>query len=260
MSIINIYKEQDDIIISQKYKSYIKYLELYYNNTEKSNIYNKKIDDNGNFILIDKQKKNNIITIQKSHIIDINNYYNKLNNKINIIYNSISELINNMYMDDIFKKKEIEKLKEEYKKIIIDLNNIKEIFKIQSSKLFKLNEEKLNLEIELANLYINRKKSFNKIKPINIKSKKNIINTFKKDMKIPNNDMIKSLSLNIDLSIDEIKDWFNWINISYLYINYQMKINKLTHLIKENIKNNNKINENFIMNKPDFNEKKHVSI
>jgi hypothetical protein len=260
MSILAIYKEQDDIIESVQYTNYLKYLELYYDNTEKSSKYIKSIDENGNYKLTDKKNKANVITIEKSQIINLNSYYDNLNIKVNNIYNSISELISDIYNDDSFKKKEFEKLKDEYKSIILNLNDIKNIFKIQSSKLFKLNEEKINFEIQLANIYINRKKLFKNIKPVNKESKKLIYNTYKNNMKIPSEEEIKSLSTKIKLTSSETKEWFKWMNESYLYINYQLKINKLTLLIKEHTSKNDKTNKNFIIHKPDFNEKKKVDL
>ena len=79
-------------------------------------------------------------------------------------------------------------------------------------------------------------------------------------MKIPSNDKINSISSKIKLNIDDTKYWFKWINESYLYINYQIKINKLNLLIKEHHIINDKNNKHFILNKPDFVEKKSVSV
>ena len=107
MSVLDIYKQQSDIIESSKYKNYIKNLELFYDNSEKSNNFNKNIDDDGNYVIIDKKNKANIITIKKSNIIDLNSYYDFLNNKINNIYNSISLLINDLNKDNSLKKKTI---------------------------------------------------------------------------------------------------------------------------------------------------------
>ena len=71
---------------------------------------------------------------------------------------------------------------------------------------------------------------------------------------------INKLSSKINIQSSEILKWLKWIDKSYIYINYQIKINKLEDSIKMNIKNNKLINENFIIEKHMFNEKKNVNI
>ena len=164
MNVLNMYKERNNIFSSDKYKKYIEYIKLYYDDESK---YKKEIDKNG-FYLLKKDKK--IIKIQKTNIININKYHDELLNKVNNIYGKISELITNTNED--YAKKQFDILKKEYTSIKIDINEINKLFKIQNTKLNELNIKKTNIEIELSKLYFKRKELFKKIKAINVKKKK----------------------------------------------------------------------------------------
>ena len=164
MNVLNMYKERNNIFSSDKYKKYIEYIKLYYDDESK---YKKEIDKNG-FYLLKKDKK--IIKIQKTNIININKYHDELLNKVNNIYGKISELITNTNED--YAKKQFDILKKEYTSIKIDINEINKLFKIKNKKLNELNIKKTNIEIELSKLYFKRKELFKKIKAINVKKKK----------------------------------------------------------------------------------------
>ena len=255
MNIINLYKEQQDIFDTPKYKNYIDNLKLYYDKTELSSKYDKEIDENNNLKLIEKKNKANVIIIKRTNITNIYSYYNKILDDINNIYNSISELIKDTEKSETEKKNRFNELKEKYKLINKNKKDIDSIFTEQDNILFKLKEEKLNFSIELTKIFFERKDLYKDLELINNNKKNLILNEYKKNMKIPDENDINKLSSKINIQSSEILKWLKWIDKSYIYINYQIKINKLEDSIKINIKNNKLINENFIIEKPMFNEK-----
>lgn len=248
MNVLNMYKERNNIFSSDKYKKYIEYIKLYYDEESK---YKKEIDKNGFYLL---KKDKNIIKIQKTNIININKYHDELLNKVNNIYGKISELITNTNED--YAKKQFDILKKEYSSIKIDITEINKLFKIQNTKLNELNIKKTNIEIELSKLYFKRKELFKKIKAINVKKKKTLISIYKKNLKMPNDISIKKLVKKLDIDYITISDWFSWINTSAKYISYQNKINALNKEIQKYIIENNKNNNNFVLSPPNIDETK----
>tara|TARA_R110002074_G_scaffold401896_1_gene602137 strand:+ start:100 stop:882 length:783 start_codon:yes stop_codon:yes gene_type:complete len=252
LNIKKLYNNKNTIIESNKYKKYIDYIKLYYRiDAENENKYKREIDENGNYIL---KHKSNIIKIKRTHVVNINKYYNDLINKINNIYNKISNLIK--INNDKTAEKEFDDLKKEYIEIKNNVDSIKEIFNLQDNKLQELNIIKTENEIKLSKLYIKRKGLFKNIKAINIKTKKALIQFYKKTQKIPNDEGIKSISKQSKIDDIVIKEWFLWIDTSTEYIKKQHEINNINKKIRIINEKNKKDNSNFILSPPDFEETK----
>ena len=256
MDILKKYKKQEIILETEIYKDYLNKLSLYYN--EDTDEKYEKEQDETYYKLIDKNNEANVITIYKVKVIDLHLYYNEINTKINNIFKKISELITTL--KDKEYEEEFEKLKEEYIKLIKDKNDINEIFKIQNKNVLKLEEEKINLIIQLYKIYMERKNSYKKVKPINKEIKSKIINLYKSKYKLLSDNEYTYHSKKLNVPFNELKMWSKWLESCYIYIKLQNKINKIINLIKIEKNKNDKINSIYIINEPKIKEDKTISI
>lgn len=256
MEILKKYKKQEVILETSIYKDYLNKLSLYYN--EDTDDKYEKEQDETYYKLIDKKNEANIITIYKIKVIDLHIYYDEINNKINNIYRNISELITSLKEKE--HEEEFEKLKEEYTKLIKDKNDIMEIFKIQNKNILKLQEEKINLIIQLYKIYMERKNNYKKVKPVNKEMKSKIINLYKSKYKLLSDNEYTHYSKKLNLPFNELKMWCRWLESCYIYIQLQIKINKIITLIEIEENKNDKINHTYIINEPKIKEDKIVTI
>lgn len=240
-------------------KDYEKYLKIFFDLNKESSKY-IKINEDEHYKLINKAKKSNVILIKKSKVINVYNKYNYLDNKISNIYNNISNIINDLNKDISEYTEEFELLKKEYKEYDDEFKNIRILLKLQNDNLISLKTQQVKLKIELIKLYNQRHTNFKLLKPINLDKKKNIIKLYKQNLKLLTDDLYFEKSKEINVSIENLKNWFLWLNSSYLYSLKQIEINKLNKIINLTNSKNDVINKNFKIKKSEIQEKKILKI
>ena len=247
-NIQNMIEYQQNLYEDEKYIEYLNYLKLFYELDNKKNIY-KKSYENNKLILTSKDKR---IVITPSVVIDLDNYKIYLEKEIDNILFNILQLIENYSMNNQTQKDQFNKYKNSYVLFKAQLNDIQNIEKNYFEKVLKFEEEITQLQIELNTLKEERVFIYNQIKSkINNQFKEKLILSFKdSNHKIPTPEILKELSKESQIPIEDIELWLQWIEKSYLYLNGEQKYSQLVkerYIEEENFKN---LSKNFILQKP----------
>ncbi len=247
-NIQNMISYQDHLYEDEKYLEYLNYLKLFYELDNKKNIYKKSYEDN-KLVLTSQDKR---IVITPSIVVDLDNYKIYLEKQIHNILFNILNLIENYSMNNQSQKDEFNKYKNSYILFKSQLNDIQNIEKNYFEKIAKYEEDIALLSIELNLLKENRVSIYSQIKTkINNEIKEKLIISFKDaNNKIPPTEIIKELSTNTQVPIEDIELWLQWIEKSYLYLNSEQKYSqyvKEKYIEEENFKN---LTKNFILQKP----------
>lgn len=253
MNIYNKYEKQENILNSNDYKMYLKYLNIFFDDTNENY---EKIEDDKYYKLINKKNKANEIILYKSKKINLYEYLNEINIEINSIYEKLSNIINDIDDDN----GQFQKLKDQYSKIIIDKKDILKIFKLQNKNLLKFKEDSINLSIVLYKHYLDRKKLFKLIEPVNSEKKNKIIKLYKEKKKILSEKECRFYSKKFNVTFNNLNNWIKWLDSCLKYIDNQIKINKLNNIIKIEEEKNNNINYNFYIHEPMFKENKVIKL
>ncbi len=247
-NIQNMITYQDNLYEDEKYLEYLNYLKLFYELDNKKTIYKKSYEDN-KLVLTSKDKR---IVITPSVVVDLDNYRIYLEKEVHNILFNILQLIENYSMNNQTQKDEFNKYKNSYALFKSQLNDIQNIEKNYFEKVTKLEEEIIKLQTELNILKENRILIYSKINTkITNSIKEKLILSFKdSNNKIPSLDIIKKLSTDTQIPIEDIESWLQWIEKSYLYLNSEQKYAQLVkekYIEEENFKN---LSKNFILAKP----------
>ncbi len=247
-NIQNMITYQDNLYEDEKYLEYLNYLKLFYELDNKKTIYKKSYEDN-KLVLTSKDKR---IVITPSVVVDLDNYRIYLEKEVHNILFNILQLIENYSMNNQTQKDEFNKYKNSYALFKSQLNDIQNIEKNYFEKVTKLEEEIVKLQTELNILKENRILIYSKINTkITNSIKEKLILSFKdSNNKIPSLDIIKKLSTDTQIPIEDIEYWLQWIEKSYLYLNSEQKYAQLVkekYIEEENFKN---LSKNFILAKP----------
>ena len=250
IDIENMYKYQLDEKKDIEYEKYLKYLNFYFQESGKKDIYKKEYKD-GKYILIDKKNPSKKIILTPSKFININELYFELKTESELALLKISNLISsksNITDENRDNFDNLKKLYKSYHKKIIDIDNINNIFYKEIGILLNEKIEKTN---DLQKFYIKRSISYNKIEiMIDEILKKKLIIIYKKNKKIPSVLEINKIAKEYNIPSKELEKWFDWIESIYQYglVNTELfKINKLIEE-KEKIFLNN--TNNLIIEKP----------
>jgi hypothetical protein len=247
-NIQNMIVYQENLYEDEKYVEYLNYLKLFYELDNKKNMY-KKSYENNKLVLTSKDKR---IVITPSIVIDLDNYKIYLEKEIHNVLFNILQLIENYSMNNQSQKDQFNKYKNSYVLFKAQLNDIQNIEKNYFEKVSKFEEEIAKLETELNSLKEERVTIYNQIKTkINNQTKEKLIISFKDaNHKMPTSDILKKLSTDSEISIEDIELWLQWIEKSYLYLNGEQKYSQLVkerYIEEENFKN---LSKNFILQKP----------
>ena len=180
--------------------------------------------------------------------------------KNKILY-EITQMINNTKLDELNSKQRFDVLKKEYIEIKKKMSEIDIIEDSQKKDINELQNENMDLILELGKIYFNRGERYKALKTkLNYEKKQKIIDEFKNNNKIPDDSVINSLAKSIDISLEECKNWFKWLDDCYKYIELQIKINDKTIEIQKKKDFFKKINNSFILNEPVVKENKNVNV
>lgn len=230
LNIESIYKYQLDVGNSTEYNNYLKYLNQYYAKLGKKEKYNKYYL-NGKYVLEDKLNPSKKIYIEPTKFTDIDVLYIDFKNKIDMILNKISNLIETKNNITENNRNEFEKLKEQYAIYKKHIESIDKINKVHYDDLNKLLLEKIDKINELAQFYQKREEVFSEI-TIMIKEnlKNQLIKVFKENKKsIPNISQINKIAKDNDVPSAEIEKWFNWIEVIYKYMTVKNELTKINN-------------------------------
>ncbi len=249
-NIKNMLDYQNDLYEDEKYIEYLNYLKLFYERDNKKNIY-KKSYENNKLVLTSKDKR---IVITPSVVIDLDNYKNQLEKEINNVLFDILQLIENYSMNNDAEKERFNKLKNIYVSFKSQLNDIENIEENYFEKMAKFEEEIATLSIQLNVLKEERLMVYQQIKTkILNEVKEALILSFKdNNNNIPDSNIIKKLSTDYQIPIEDVELWLQWIEKSYLYLNAEINYSKnikMRYIEEENFKN---LSKNFILQKPEI--------
>ena len=230
LNIESIYKYQLGVGNSSEYSDYLKYLNQYYAKLGKKEKYNKYYL-NGKYVLEDKSNPSKKIYIEPTKFTDINILYIDFKNKIDVVLNKISNLIETKNNITENNRNEFEKLKEQYAIYKKHIESIDKINKFHYDDLNKLLLEKIDKTNELAKFYQKREEVFSEIKVMikeNLKNK--LIKTFKDNKKnIPNISQINKIAKENEIPSAEIEKWFIWIEVIYKYMATKNELTKINN-------------------------------
>ncbi len=249
-NIQNMIDYQDHLYEDEKYLEYLNYLKLFYELDNKKTIYKKSYEDN-KLVLTSKDKR---ILITPSIVIDLDNYKIYLEKEIHNILFKILQLIENYSMNNKSQKDEFNKYKNSYAIFKSQLNDIQNIEKNYFEKMSKFEEDIVTIATQLNVLKNERQAVYQQIhSKINNQTKEKFILSFKdNNHKIPNPEIIKKLSTDTQIPIEDVELWLQWIEKSYLYLNREFDYSKLIkekYVEEENFKN---LTKNFILQKPNI--------
>ena len=231
VDIEKMYKYQLDK--DKEYEKYLKYLNLYFQESGKKDIYKKEYKD-GKYILIDKKNPSKQIILTPSKFINIHELYFQLKTESELALLKISNLISSKSNITDENRDDFDKLKKLYKsyhKKIIDIDNINTNFYEEIGLLLKKKIEKTN---DLQKFYIKRSITYEKIEiMIDEILKKNLIIIYKKNKKIPSVTEINKIGKEYNVPSKELEKWFDWIESIYHYGLVNMELFKINKLIEE---------------------------
>ncbi len=249
-SIQEMISYQDNLYEDEKYLEYLNYLKLFYELDNKKSIYKKSYEDN-KLVLTSKDKR---IVITPSVVIDLDNYKIYLEKEIHNILFNILQLIENYSMNNQTQKDEFNKYKNSYILFKTQLSDIQNIEQNYFTKISKFEEDIINTATQLNILKNERITIYQQINTkINNQIKEKLIISFKENNnKIPASEIIKQLSTDTQVPIEDIEIWLQWIEKSYLYLSGEQKYSQLIkekYIEEENFKN---LSKNFILQKPNL--------
>jgi hypothetical protein len=222
IDIKKIYKYQSEDKNNEMYKKYKKYLDLYFQKSDKKDIYKREYSEH-KLILVNKSNPKKMIIISPTEFVSIDKYYFKLKNFIN---NILLKITHSQHED----KNTFENLKEKYisaRKKITDINEINKDF---YKEIDELNNKKLEKINELIIFYKKKVDSYNDIQ-IMIKEsvKSELINLFKSHKnKIPSGGEISKIAKRFSIPANEIEKWFDWIENTYIYLQSYKEMTELS--------------------------------
>lgn len=233
IDIEKMYKYQLDEKKDAEYEKYLKYLNLYFQESGKKDIYKKEYKD-GKYILIDKKNPSKQIILTPSKFINMHELYFELKRESELALLKISNLISSKSNITDENRDDFDKLKKLYKSYhnkIIDIDNINNTFYEEIGLLLKEKIEKTN---DLQKFYIKRTIEYEKIETmINEVLKKNLIIIYKKNKKIPSMQEINKIAKEYNIPSKELEKWFGWIESIYHYGLVNMELYKINNLIEE---------------------------
>jgi len=240
---------------NKEYEKYLSFLDYYYKIDNKKDKFKKDFKNN-ELILIDKKDSKKIIRINSTIFVNVNNLYLSLKKYTDDILLKISLLVDKKTNINDDNRKEFEELKKKY---ILFKKKIKEIDDINKNfyeNINKLIDEKIDKTYKLDKYYQKRILEYSKIEVmITEKLKNELLILFKKNnKKIPNDSVIKNISKNNNIPVNEIEKWFEWIETTYLYILSKNEVNNIEIQIKEKENEYNINMENMIIKKPEIKE------
>lgn len=229
-----------DLLDFKSYKKYIDLIKIYY---DKHNIcptnsklkLNKKYDKNKILLNCDNNKFSYEIILPE-YINIYNELYNlrKLRNKCLTFFKSAI-----IYGEDTDKFSE-------YKKKYIDTINKIEKFDIiltnDSKYIINLDKKMLDLKENLDKIYKNRLEYFDKLKHIDIKTKRKIIILYSKEYPL-SDDKIEKYRKSLNISFENLKNWLLWVSMVKKYVitinDYNINYLKYKNLISMLSEKNN---------------------
>jgi len=185
--------------------------------------YKRSVDKNGNLVLeCTNSKCNSKVIIQLEEYVNIDNEKNRLNMKKRDI---ISSLNGSIYSDD---QDEFEDLKKSLISIIENINKMEEKYIKNREELDKYNGLIFDLSNKLHKIYHDKSVEYYKINKskINPSLKKRLVEIFMNEKKDITPILIKTISKDLNIEMDEIQKWFNWFKLSMEYITKNNELNE----------------------------------
>ena len=245
---LELYKSNLDLDKSKNSELLRKYEEYIKNPKKVSCPFDKKdniiIVNNENEIIIKcKENENWILKITKSISINLYEKLDEIKNLRTIILNNISNELGN----DKLNTTSFNKLKEKYKNINDEYENIIKVFEIQNVEKENIKNEIIELKFNIGNLFYEKVNIFNSIKDyFNLDLNKEIKKIYFYNKKLEEK-QIKDFSIKHKIPIDEFKKILKWYELNKKYI----ELSNLLTIIEYNFEEyNNKIdniNFNFII-------------
>ena len=245
---LELYKSNLDLDKSKNSELLRKYEEYIKNPKKVSCPFDKKdniiIVNNENEIIIKcKENENWILKITKSISINLYEKLDEIKNLRTIILNNISNELGN----DKLNTTSFNKLKEKYKNINDEYENIIKVFEIQNVEKENIKNEIIELKFNIGNLFYEKVNIFNSIKDyFNLDLNKEIKKIYFNNKKLEEK-QIKDFSIKHKIPIDEFKKILKWYELNKKYIELSNLLTIKEYNFEEYNNKIDNINFNFII-------------
>lgn len=240
---------------------YDKYVKMFYNDNSKCPLDNKsqldKKEENGKFFLKCSAKgKEWKMEVEKPIIFNL--YYRreelreKFNDKSLVFKNKMKE----MMLDPLIKpeeNKDIEKSLKELKNIENEQDNLNAVFQKQQEYIDNIDKQKQELKKNCLEFSIKREMLYQKLKEIDGEVKLKLKEIFLNE-KVPENKRLSEIAKNVNLTLEETKNWILWYESVYNYIETVSKLNQLNDDLMIHQKVYEKINHKYVLEPPKFSD------
>jgi hypothetical protein len=258
MDLFELYQNQEKLKNNELFKKFNKEFTSFFDDSDQ---YDKDINGN-EYILTNKHNKNNKKVITPPIYINLYETFFHLNKEIKHIYDKSLQLIEEK--NDIEKDSEkFNNYKLDYKVKTAQIKQCNEIFDDQNKEINNLQHQLIDLKLLLGKKYIERQLLYDKLKdnPIRRTSKKELFRLYKiNNLKVPDKSSIQKAVKKINVHIDDAIKWIEWFDICKTYIEIQLNIQNNMKIIRKTKKQNNLINNNFLIVGPKISDKKDVKM
>jgi len=236
---------------------YEKYVKMFYNDNSKCPLDNKsdldKKEENGKFILKCSAKgKEWKMEIEKPIIFNL--FYRreelreKFNDKSLFFKNKLKEIVK----DPLLKpdeNKDIEKLLKELKDIEKEKDNLNGIFQKQQDFIDDIDKQKQDLIKKSLEHKIKREMLYEKLVKINGEIKMKLKEIYLNE-NIPDQKRLSEISKNVNLTLEETKNWILWFESVFNYIKTGNELEKLNDDLMVHQKTYERMNHKFVLEAP----------
>ncbi len=264
VDLLELYKNQGDMIENPEYENYFKYLTKYFQRDSKKK-YERSIGANDEYIFVNKFNEKKRIVIEPSKYVNLESYRYEALKELNDILYQISYLIENFENITDDERSQFEILKTNYVILKKHMDEIKQIESLHEEELNNLYEIKLSKIVEISVLLQQREDTFLKIQSyLTIQQKNEIAGLLAKENPSKNKKNIKGLSeyqqkelaKKMKLPNNEIELWMQWIMLCVQSIYVQKEISNINIKIEDSMKKYEQEMKNFMYEEPHFEKMK----